>query len=140
MSEIIAKGVFYLLNTVMSYPWAWLILLIGARRRGKTFSCKKWLLSGWLYHKEQFVILRYTDEECKELAKDNGEKFWGDVLDKCKKFKGFKIEMTSRLVTINGEVAGYVMPVSLFHKFKGTQYEKTKRILFDEFIPEDTTR
>lgn len=134
------KGVFYTLHRVLSFAWAWLILLIGARRRGKTFSCKKWLLNGWVYEHQKFVILRYTDEECQTLAKDNGVRFWGDVQSKVKKFQDLKIEMTTSTVTINGEVAGYVMPVRLFHKFKGSQYEDVKRILFDEFIPEDTTR
>lgn len=84
--------------------------------------------------------MRYTDEECQTLSKDGGIRFWGDVQSKVKKFAGLKIEMTSSTVTINGDVAGYVMPVKLFHKYKGSQYEDVKRILFDEFIPEDTTR
>lgn len=134
------KGIFYKLMTVLSFGWAWLILIIGARRRGKTFSCKKWLLNGWVYGRNKFIILRYTDEECQTLAKDGGVRFWGDVQAKVKKFSDLKIEMTSSTVTINGEVAGYVMPVKLFHKFKGSQYEDVKHILFDEFIPEDTTR
>lgn len=140
MGEIIAKGVFYMLSTVLSFDWAWLILLIGARRRGKTFSCKKWLLNRFKYHGEKFIILRYTDEECQTLAKDNGLRFWGDVQSKVKKFADLKIEMTTSTITIDGVVAGYVMPVRLFHKFKGSQYEDVKNILFDEFIPEDTSR
>lgn len=134
------KRVFYSLNRVLSCWWAWLILLIGARRRGKTYQVKCWLLKGWKYKKIKFVILRYTEEECKKLSQDKGVRFWGDVLSKEKKFKDLEIEMTADSVYINGELAGYVMPVKMFHKFKGSQYEDCKRILFDEFIPEDLTR
>ena len=140
VNEINYKNVFYTLFKVLSFSWAWLILLIGARRRGKTFACKKWLLNGYVYEGKKFIILRYTDEECQTLAKDGGIRFWGDVQSKVKKFENLKIEMTSSTVTIDGNIAGYVMPVRLFHKFKGSQYEDVKNILFDEFIPEDTTR
>lgn len=133
------NNVFYRLDTVLSYNWAWLFLLIGARRRGKTYSCKKWLLNGWIYRREKFVILRYTKDECDILAQDKGVRFFGDVL-KEKKYKDIKIEMTSSSIYIDDELAGYVMPVSMFYKFKGSQYEDCKRILFDEFIPEDMTR
>lgn len=134
------KKIFYTLFKVLSFPWAWLILLIGARRRGKTYQCKKWLLNGWVYKKEKFVILRYTKVECENLSQDKGVRFWGDVLEKEKKFANLKIEMTTDSVYINGELAGYVMPVAMFGQFKGSQYEDCKRILFDEFIPEDMTR
>ena len=135
------KKVFYNLSILLSFSWAWLLVIIGARRRGKTYAVKKWLLTGWLYDGEQFLILRDTDDECEIIAKDGGERFWGDVLEDRKfKNKDIKIEMTKDSVYVNGELAGYVMPVSLFYKFKGSQYNKVKRILYDEFIREKQVR
>ena len=135
------KNVFYKLNKILSYNWAWLIILIGARRRGKTYSVKKWLLNGFLYHNEQFVILRDTKDECDQLCADKGIKFWGDILnDKKFKNKNIKIEMSNNTVYINNKLAGFVLPVSLFAKFKGTQYETIKRGLYDEFIREKGVR
>lgn len=136
-----ANKVFYSLNNVLSHNWAWLIILIGARRRGKTYSVKKWLLNGWLYKHEQFVIWRDTKDECDKLCEDKGVKFWGDILeDKKFKNKNIKIEMVGGTIYINEEIAGFVLPVALFSKFKGTQYEKVKRGLYDEFIREKGNR
>lgn len=135
------KKIFYNFCTLLSYCWAWLYVVIGARGRGKTYGAKKWLLNGWIYNKEQFCIVRDTLDECEIIAKDNGERFWGDVLmDKKYKDKNIKIEMTKDSVYINNELAGFVMPASLFHKFKGSQYQKVKRLLYDEFIREKNTR
>lgn len=137
----ILKKIFYNFCTLFSYTWAWIIIVIGARGRGKTYGAKKWLLSGWIYHNIQFCIIRDTLDECKTIAKDNGERFWGDVLeDKKFKHKEIKIEMTCDSVYINGVLAGYIMPASLFAKFKGSQYQKVKRVLYDEFIREKQVR
>lgn len=135
------NNVFYNYNKLLSYQWAWILAVIGARGRGKTYGAKKWLLNGWLYKKEQFIILRDSEDECKIIAQDGGVKFWGDVLDD-PKFAGkdIKIEMTKDSVMVNGELAGFVMPASLFYKFKGSQYNKVKRILYDEFIRESQVR
>lgn len=134
------NNIFYKLNKVLSYCWAWLIILIGARRRGKTYSVKKWLLNGWVYKKEQFVIWRDTQDECELICKDDGLEFWGDITSKEKKFKNLNIKMAKNTIIINNEVAGFVLPVSLYQKFKGTQYEKVKRGLYDEFIREKGIR
>lgn len=135
------KKIFYNFNKLFSYIWAWIFIVIGARGRGKTYGAKKWLLSGWLYKKQQFLILRDTQDECEIIAKDGGERFWGDVLnDKKFKNKNIKIEMTKDSVYINGELAGFIMPATLFSKFKGSQYNKVKRVLYDEFIREKQTR
>lgn len=134
------KKVFYTLNHVLSYTWAWLIVLIGARRRGKTFSVKKWLVNRFVYHNEQFVIWRDTEDECKLLCEKDGVKFWQDLTDKCKKFKNLKIVNISNTVYINDKIAGFIMPVTLFHKLKGSQYERVKNGLYDEFIREKNYR
>lgn len=135
------KKIFYNYSTLLSYAWAWILVVIGARGRGKTYGAKKWLLNGWIYKHEKFIILRDSEDECKTISKDNGVRFWQDVL-KDKKFadKKIDIEMTKDSVIINGELAGYVMPASLFYKFKGSQYNDVKRILYDEFIRENQVR
>lgn len=133
------KGIFYTLYKVLSYWWAWLIVIIGARQRGKTYSCQKWLLNGWIKDKTQFAILRDTEAECEELCVDDGMQFWGDVLE-IKKFSKLKITTKGTTIYIDGEVAGYVRPVSMFRKFKGTKYARVKHFLYDEFIREKGAR
>lgn len=135
------NSVFYTLCHVLSLTWAWLIILIGARGRGKTYACKKWLLIGWWYRHEKFIILRDSEDECDNLCIENGITFWGDViLDKKFKDKNITIINRKRCVYINGELAGYIMPVALFYKFKGNQYQDVKRVLYDEFIREKQVR
>lgn len=133
------KKVFYRLNTVLAFSWAWLIMLVGARRRGKTYSVKKWLLNGYIYKGLQFVIFRDTQAECDILCDNNGNEFWGDVLNE-PKFANISLEITNRTIYINKQIAGYVMPISAFRKLKGSQYEKVKRGLYDEFIREKGSR
>lgn len=48
--------------------------------------------------------------------------------------------MANNTIKINGVIAGFVLPVSSFRKFKGSQYEKVKRGLYDEFIREKGSR
>ena len=139
MSKV--KTVFYKLFKLLSHFWAIIYVVIGARGLGKTYSAKMWLLSGWVYKREKFIILRGTIDECKTLAQDDGVRFWGDVLlDKKWKSKSIDITMTQDSVYINGELAGFVMPQSMFRKFKGSQYQDVKRVLYDEFIPEQGQR
>lgn len=133
-------NVFYCLNAIMSFTWAWLIMIIGARRRGKTYAVKKWLLNGFLYKGIQFVIFRDTQAECDILCDNNGNEFWGDILTREPKFANVKLEMKNRIIFINGKLAGYVMPLSAFRKLKGSQYETVKRGLYDEFIRENGAR
>lgn len=110
---------------------------IGARRVGKTFNFKKYVLNQVLSKNVKFVWLRDNDNARKELAKNHGAKFFSD----CKKMhlKG-KLEGHIEGETImNGkETIGYLMPSSTFQNFKGNDYDEIKIIVYDEFIPEKT--
>lgn len=133
------KNIFYRLNKVLSYHWARVIALIGARRRGKTYSVKKWLLNGWKYHRIQFAIFRDTQAECDLITEDDGAKMWEDIL-KEPKFADLTIKMKGNDIYVNSELAGFILPISLFRKYKGTTYSKVKRGLYDEFIREKGAR
>ena len=138
---MIKKKIFYNPARLFSHSWAFLYVMIGARRRGKSYGAYKKFLNSNIYHKEQFVILRDTQTECEEIEKDNGDRLFGEVLNEPKYKRHIKkMEIKSGTIYFNDEIAGFIMPASLFRRFKGTQYNKVKIGLYDEFIPENNTR
>ncbi len=133
--------IFYNPARLFSNSWAWLYVMIGARRRGKSYGAYKKLLNRNIYHNEQFVIFRDTEAECDEIEKDGGDRLFGEVLNEPKYKRHIqKMDIKAGTIYFNDEIAGFIMPASLFRRFKGTQYSKVKIGLYDEFIPETNTR
>lgn len=130
----------YNLSFIMSFIGYCIYLIIGARGIGKTFSVKKHIIKDFIYKQKQFVIIRDTQDACDELCKDNGSKFFNDVCEKVKPFQKLNFTIKDYVIHINNNTAGYVMPLSLFYKFKGNAYPFVKNIFWDEFIPENCQR
>lgn len=110
---------------------------IGARRVGKTFSFKKYVLNQYLTKGYKFVWLRDNDEARKRLADNHGAKFFSD----CKKMnlKGqLKGHIEGETIFNDKTTIGYLMPSSTFQNYKGNDYDEIKIIVYDEFIPEKT--
>lgn len=108
---------------------------IGARRIGKTFSGKHWLLEKCVKNENvKFAWLRDSDEARLKLASNRGDKFFSD----CKKMGIPNINGYIEGETINafGRNVGYLMPSSTFQNYKGNDFDDIKYIVFDEFIAE----
>ena len=135
------KRVFYNPARLMSHSWAFLYCMVGARRRGKSYGAYKILLNHNIYKNEKFVIIRDTQTECEEIEKDGGERLFGEILQEPKYKRHIKkMEIKAGTIYFNDKIAGFIMPASLFRRFKGTQYNDVKIGLYDEFIPETNTR
>lgn len=125
---------YYKLNKILSYCFA-IMLFIGARGRGKTYSIKSLFFKDFKYKGKMFIVIRDTIAAIDELKKDNGFKFLNDIMDKpC--FKKDKARIEGDSIYFNDKLAGYLIPLSAYYKYKGNAYSKVKNILFDEFIPE----
>lgn len=133
--------IFYNASRLFSNSWAFIYVEIGARRRGKSYDAYKKVINRFVYHGEQFVILRDTQTECDEIERDNGDRLFGEIINEPKYKRHIKkMEIKAGTIYFNDEIAGFIMPASLFRRFKGTQYNKVKIGLYDEFIPETNTR
>lgn len=108
--------------------------VIGARRIGKTYSSKRYVIKKFLNTGEKFVWLRDNDEARKKLAMDNGAKFFSDIRRSFD--KGFDGSIKGETITVNGSTAGYLMSASIFQNYKGDDFNEIKTIVYDEFIEE----
>lgn len=115
------------------------LVWMGARRCGKTFHALKYCVKNFLYKGYQFVWLRDNDEARTALSTNHGAKFFSDI-----KLMGFKQKVEGTIegntIYINGKTAGYIMPCSTFQNFKGNAFNEIKIVVYDEFIPERTTK
>ena len=118
---------------VLSYNLP-IIVVIGARRIGKTYKWKKYAIKKFLYKGEKFVFLRDNDEARKKLTANAGSKFFADV--KREFNKDFDGKINGETITVNGAQCGNIMSASLFQNFKGNSFDDVNLIIYDEFINE----
>lgn len=130
-------GGYFDYRPIMSYGTK-VIIVVGARRIGKTAGAKKIVVPRCYWNEIKFAWLRDNDEARKKLASNNGAKFFSDF----KKLNIKNIEGTIEGETIkaNGKCVGYLMPSSTFQNYKGNDFDDIKWIVFDEFIAEKNTR
>lgn len=120
---------YYNIGDTLSYNCLFNFVL-GGRGVGKTYGFKQWAVDDFKKNGNEFIYLRRYD---KELDKVKGKLFTDIQL--ASKYSGDKISLSSgNNIMINGEVAGYLMPLSTSQSIKSSSYPKVNKILFDEFI------
>ena len=128
---------FFDMRPVMSYGTP-IVVVIGARRIGKTFSAKKCVIKKCLHTDIKFAWLRDNDEARKKLAMNNGAKFFSDT--KKMGFKELNGTIDGETIKLDNKPVGYLMPSSTFQNYKGNDFEDIKVIVYDEFIAEKNKR
>ena len=114
------------------------IILIGGRGIGKTYGVLRNFVKSFIYRGHQFVWLRLTEAECDIVKQDGGTKFLDEV---CNSFKyPVKYDIVNETVYLNNKVAGYIIPLSTYRKYKGNNYMYVRNIALDEFIEEKGSR
>lgn len=133
---------YYDYSKIMGYK-AFLNLIIKERGYGGTLGAKKIVINDFLKNKSQFIWLRLSDVDCEKVTQNRGVKFFSDLPDIGINLSG-KIQdndddnsnkISGSTIFINGETAGYVIPLYAYDQLKGDTYNKVKWIIFDEFIP-----
>lgn len=132
-----SKSTYFDYRPVMSYGTK-TVVVIGARRIGKTYGAKKYCTKKRIYKKELTAWLRDHDEARKRLAMNDGQRFFSDYIKEFKDKEGNPATGSIRGETIyfNGDTLGYLMPCSTFQNYKGNDFQDIKTIVYDEFIPE----
>ena len=120
------NSIFYNYNRIRSYN-ALFNFIISNRGGGKTYGAKKMCINNFLKRKEQFVYVRRYKSEIKEV-RDN---FFSDI---SQEFQGHELTVNGSKIYIDGEIAGYFIPLSVSQKYKSTAYPFVTTIVYDEFI------
>jgi len=120
---------FYDKTRLLSYNKV-LNFLIGNRGGGKTFGFKEWSIKDFKKTGKQFIYMRRYGTEFDDMAQE-GSDYFSDIRFK---FPNDVLEIKGDKAYINGEIAGYMIPLSTSTKRKSTNYNRVNKIIFDEFI------
>lgn len=126
---IIDDSKYYNINNLLTYN-ALFSFVVSPRGNGKTYNAKRWMIKDFLKNGNQFVYVRRFDSEL-----DTKKLFFNDIMEE---FPDVEFAVEGYMAYINGEVAGYFIPLSKQQNFKSTPYPKVNKIIFDEFIKTET--
>lgn len=102
--------------------------IIGARGIGKSYAMKKYPINRFLKYGEQFIYVRRYKQELKKITS-----YFDDV---CQEFPGAEFKVKGRQFYINGKLAGWAIPLSVWQSEKSNAYPNVTTIIFDEFLRE----
>lgn len=102
--------------------------IMGMRSNGKTYSMKKMCIKNFITKEQQFVwVRRYKTELDAEFVRG-----WSEDIQN--EFPNNTIEVTKKHIKIDGQVAGYIIPLSTSQRKKSVSFAKVTSIVFDEFL------
>ena len=100
--------------------------VLSNRGGGKTYGAKKLAIKKHLKEGSQFIYLRRYKTEFADF-----QNFFADVSEE---FPDVTFEVKGKKLFINGNLAGYGIPLSTALMKKSVSYKFVKTIIFDEFI------
>lgn len=117
------------------------VFSIGVRSAGKSTGFLIFLLKEFIEKGRQFIYVRRTD---KELAKTAEHAFDNAVTIYNRYYNGKrnpidKFEYTAGKYYLDGELAGYAIPLNLQNEFKSLPFGDVFYIVYDEFLVSDET-
>ena len=113
----ISKALSY--NTLFNF-------VVGNRGSGKTYGGKDWAIRDFIKTGSQFIYLRRYKQELKKLRT-----FFMDIAGA---YPTHTFEVKGMTFWIDGQEAGYAIPLSTAKIEKSTAYPMVNKILFDEFV------
>lgn len=119
---------FYSNSRILSYNRDFMFVM-GNRSAGKSFAWKCYCIDRFLKKGEQFIYMRRYDNEL-----DNIKTLFDDIKDI--KYPNVDFYIKGKEIYINGELAGWAVPLSIAYKFKSSSYVNVGTIMFDEFLSE----
>jgi len=121
------KDLYYNPQRILSYNRI-MNFVIGARGIGKSYSMKKYVINRFIKTGAQFIYLRLYKSDLKKVTQ-----WFNDIRQE---FPNVKLEVKGRQFYIDGELAGWAIPISAWQSEKGASYPNVETIIFDEFIRE----
>lgn len=107
---------------------------IGGRGVGKTFNYKEWAINS---NKQTVWVRRYA-EDIKALVADNGNKFCSDLINAGKMDINTQYYVCDNILYVNEEPKVYFVALSTARRLKSQSFPLVDKIIFDEFLEEDT--
>lgn len=108
-------------------------IIYGGRASGKSYQMAEYLLDDYIDNGAQFVRIIRSWGQGKGL-----DTYFQELIDNNpKKYKGIKVELAQDKgfrYTCNGEIFGYIIPLSLEHNYKSNQYPGVVNVVFEEFV------
>lgn len=116
--------------------------IIGNRGGGKTFNALHDCIERYIRTKDtdrpsQFLYVRRMKAELKKITTQQGGELFNDLI-KHKKFSEHELKAESDVLTCDGDVMGYAVPLSTATILKSNPKPLVDTILFDEFIIDNT--
>ena len=138
MKNKIDTSIFLDFNKPLSYN-AFLTFIITERGLGKSYGAKKFVAKRFINKHKQFVYLRrYKTELQKAMLFKNAPSFWNQITND-PELKGHKFTNSKDTMSIDGEIAGFGMPLSIANILKSSTYENVDTLIFDEFLIDPST-
>lgn len=101
--------------------------ILGPRGDGKSYDMKKWCIKDFKKTKSQFIVIRRYREELDDCAKA----YFDDIRHE---FPDDELIVKGKNVFINGQLAGYFIPLSISIKKKSIPFPQVNKIIYEEFI------
>ena len=133
MAEKFDKKIFYSYDKLFSYSDAIFYFVLGERGVGKSYGSIVKAVKNFLKDGQQFVYLRRYKTELDTAV----PKFF-DALIENEEFGDLELKVVQgkkmSKFLVDGEVAGYAIPLSTANVLKSTSFSRVNLIIFDEFI------
>lgn len=120
-------SLYYSADRLLTYN-RFLNFSIGARGIGKSFYWKRRCTKRFIENSEKFIYVRRYKTELKKV-----KTFFDDIAEY---FPGHTLKVKGWEFYIDGKLAGYAIPLSVYQNEKSASYPDVVTILFDEFIRE----
>lgn len=124
-------SLYYNPNKLMSFNRI-LNFVIGARGIGKTYGFKKYCIKRFIKHGKQFIYLKRYKTDIKGISQ-----FFDSVQ---KDFPDHTFKVNGNELHIDGQLAGWVMPLSSWQSVKSREFPNVETILYDEFLLEKSSK
>ena len=121
------KSLYYNPQKMLSYNRI-LNFIIGARGIGKSYGMKIYPIKRFLKYGEQFIYVRRYKGELKRVTQ-----YFDDVKDE---FPEHTFQVKGRQFFIDGKLAGWAIPLSMWQSEKSNAFPNVSTIIYDEFIRE----
>ena len=129
-SQTLSPEIYWDISVPLSYN-ALFNFIIGNRGGGKSYGVKKHVITRFLKRREEWVYLRRYKTEFVDDGDNSLATFFDDIRDE---FPEHELIVKGKKFYIDGECAGYAVPLSTAKTKKSVPRPKVQTIFFDEFI------
>ena len=127
------KNIYWDISKLLSYN-ALLSFVIGERGVGKSYGAKKFVAKHFINKHKQFVYIRRYKTELKQAMYKKGVPIFWNQIKNDDELNDHTFTNDSEIMKIDGEIAGFAIPLSIANILKSASYEGVDTIIFDEFI------